>query len=55
MNKIEHTILTINDIIDHHKLLQREHCIDLFLPADRKQEVADEMLMRFTRTFMILE
>jgi len=55
MKQIQHTTLTIDDITDHHKLLEQQHCIDLFLPADRRQEVADEMVMRFIGTFMILE
>ena len=36
----------------HHAMLEQEHCIDLFLPADRKQEVADDMLERFCNTFL---
>ena len=55
MNQIRQTILTIDDIVEHHTCLEQQHCIDLFLPTDRRQEVADDMLMRFTRTFMILE
>lgn len=52
MNQVQQTILTIDDIVDHHQLLEQQHCVDLFLPADRRQEVADDMLMRFTRTFL---
>ena len=52
MNKIEQTTLTIQDIKEHHRFLEQQHCIDLFLPADRRQEVADEMVLRFTLTFL---
>ena len=52
MNKIEQTTLTIQDIKEHHRFLERNQCIDLFLPADRKQEVADEMVLHFTLTFL---
>ena len=52
MNQIQQTILTIDDIVEHHTCLEQQHYIDLFLPADRRQEVADDMLMRFTRTFL---
>jgi len=52
MKQIQQTTLSIEDITDHHKLLEQQHCIDLFLPADRRQEVADEMVMRFTETFI---
>lgn len=52
MKAIEHTTLTIQDITDHHKLLEQQHCIDLFLPADRRREVADEMVERFCNTFL---
>lgn len=52
MKRIEQTTLSNEDIIDHHKLLEQQHCVDLFLPADRRQEVADEMLKRFCSTFI---
>ena len=55
MKAIEQTTLSIQDITEHHRFLEQQHCIDLFLPADRKQEVADDMVMRFIGTFMILE
>lgn len=52
MKAIEQTILSIDDITDHHDMLERNQCIDLFLPADRRQEVADDMVLRFTLTFL---
>ena len=55
MKQIELTTLTINDITEHHTFLERNQCIDLFLPADRRQEVADDMVERFIGTFMVLE
>jgi hypothetical protein len=55
MNKIEQTTLTIQDITEHHHFLEQQHCIDLFLPADRRQEVADEMLEIFIETFLSKE
>ena len=47
-----HTILSEDDITEHHEMLEREHCIDLFLPADRRQEIADDMVERFCDTFI---
>jgi len=52
MNQIQQTSLSIQDITEHHTMLEQQHCIDLFLPADRRQEVADEMLERFCDTFI---
>lgn len=52
MKAIEHTTLSIQDITGHHAMLEQEHCIDLFLPADRRQEVADDMVERFALTFL---
>uniref|UniRef100_A0A6M3LVW4 Uncharacterized protein n=1 Tax=viral metagenome TaxID=1070528 RepID=A0A6M3LVW4_9ZZZZ len=52
MNQIQQTTLTIKDITEHHDMLEQEHCVNLFLPADRRQEVMDEMLERFIETFL---
>ena len=61
MNQIQQTILTIDDIVEHHdSLLKLPHgYIDmqagLIESYDMSPEAYDDMLMRFTRTFMILE
>ena len=52
MKQIEQTTLSIQDITEHHTTLEQQHCIDLFLPADRRQEVADDMVSRFCSTFL---
>lgn len=52
MEQIKRTTLTEQDITEHHAMLEQQHCIDLFLPADRRQEVADEMVLRFVETFL---
>ena len=52
MNQIEQTTLTVQDITEHHTFLERNQCIDLFLPADHRQEVADDMVERFIGTFL---
>lgn len=49
---VKQTIFSIQDITEHHNILEQEHCVDLFLPADRRQEVMDEMLERFIETFL---
>lgn len=52
MKAIEQTSLSIQDILEHHDMLECNQCIDLFLPADRRQEVVDDMLLRFAKTFL---
>jgi len=52
MKQIKQTTLSINDIREHHRFLERNQCIDLFLPADDRQEVADDMVERFCETFL---
>lgn len=52
MEQIKQTTLTIDDITEHHAMSESEHCIDLMLPADRRQEVADNMVLRFVVTFI---
>ena len=54
MNRIEQTTLSIEDISEHHRFLEQQHCIAPveILPIDRRQEVADDMLERFIHTFL---
>lgn len=52
MEQIEYTSLSMRDITEHHTMLEQEHLIDPFLPAARRQEMADTMLERFCKTFL---
>ena len=63
MNKIRQTILSIDDIVEHHDFLLKLPHGEMgndgqsgwIISYDMSPEAYDDMLMRFTRTFMILE
>jgi len=42
MNKVEQTILSINDIAEHRE----------FLRDEQDRQIVDDMLVRFAQTFM---
>lgn len=52
MKQIKRTTLSQQDIDDHWEFISREHCIDLMLPPDRRQDIADDMVQRFIETFI---
>ena len=52
MEQIKQTTLSIDDITDHHKLLEQQHCFGLLLSIDHRQEVSNEMVERFVHTFI---
>ena len=56
MNQIQQTILTIDDIVEHHdfllKLPHGEAGNDWIISYDMSPKAYDDMLVRFARTFI---